>query len=409
MSSIVLTPDQTLAKQAILDFLISDDPCFVLAGYAGTGKTTIIRDVMETYYTKTKLMQLIDPNYDAMPWLFSATTNKAAEALSQATELETYTVHSLLGLIVSTNYDTGENRLVRKRGATDLENTILVIDECSYIDPTLLSYILKSVVNCKIIFMGDPSQLTPVKRSDVPVFTQGYPTFSLTQSVRQDVNSPIHGICAGLRDTILRNADFPKIQLSPTVRRLNKADFDAAILQEFTRPDWKQSDSKVLAWRNKTVQYYNMNIFEHLNQRSEFKPGDYVVNNHYVQGIKTDAELVISHVQEAVELQVEGYDVKFTNQKSLFIPKDSKHYLKAKKHYINEGDSTAVQHIMETWGDIRPAYACTINKSQGSTYQTVFIDLGDLACCRVPNQVARLLYVAISRAKTNIIFTGDLR
>ena len=65
---------------------------------------------------------------------------------------------------------------------------------------------------------------------------------------------------------------------------------------------------------------------------------------------------------------------------------------------------------MDTWADLRPTFASTVNKAQGSTYDKVFIDLSDFKPMvhKDPIQLARLLYVAMSRAKYQVIFTGDL-
>jgi ATP-dependent exoDNAse (exonuclease V) alpha subunit len=57
---------------------------------------------------------------------------------------------------------------------------------------------------------------------------------------------------------------------------------------------------------------------------------------------------------------------------------------------------------------LRAAYAQTINKSQGSTYDRVFIDLDDLARCSSGDQLARMLYVGFSRARHQVFLTGDL-
>lgn len=53
-------------------------------------------------------------------------------------------------------------------------------------------------------------------------------------------------------------------------------------------------------------------------------------------------------------------------------------------------------------------YASTVNKSQGSTYDTVYIDLNDIGKCRDKDQVRRMLYVAVSRARHKVVFTGDI-
>jgi exodeoxyribonuclease-5 len=58
--------------------------------------------------------------------------------------------------------------------------------------------------------------------------------------------------------------------------------------------------------------------------------------------------------------------------------------------------------------DLRARDSQTVHKSQGSTYETVIIDLSNLSTCHLPKLVARLLYVAVSRAKTRVILFGTL-
>jgi ATP-dependent exoDNAse (exonuclease V) alpha subunit len=67
-----------------------------------------------------------------------------------------------------------------------------------------------------------------------------------------------------------------------------------------------------------------------------------------------------------------------------------------------------LHQIDQSWIDLRAAYAQTINKSQGSTYDKVFIDLDNVSRCHVGDQIARMMYVGVSRARSQVIFTGDL-
>jgi ATP-dependent exoDNAse (exonuclease V) alpha subunit len=68
-----------------------------------------------------------------------------------------------------------------------------------------------------------------------------------------------------------------------------------------------------------------------------------------------------------------------------------------------------VRNIENMWIDLRSVYACTVNKSQGSTYDEVFIDLDDIKkCWRNQNQLARLLYVGASRPRNKIVLTGNM-
>ncbi len=410
MQNITLTQDQENAKQALLSFLASDDPVFVLRGHAGTGKTSLIKYIHSAYLKTLPLLKLVDPKAIPKEWAFTATTNKAAEALQNSISLRTTTIHSLLGLVVNQNYTTGESYIFKKKDAKPVVDGIIVVDEASYIDDNLLTLILNSTPKSKIIFMGDANQLTPIGLHETPVFNKGYPEAHLNQVVRQSTLNPIQAVCAGFRNTIENHVGFPKVGICNEIQQLSKEDFDAAIKAEFSRPDWQQGDSKVLAWRNKTVQKYNTLLFKHCNQRNTFNSGDYVVNNHYVDGLKTDAEYLIEDIRPAKDLDVVGFNLRIAGfSECFFLPQKTSDYAKAKKQALNEGNANAVRTIANSWVDLRPAYACTVNKSQGSTYNKVFIDLGDLALCKDVLQLARLLYVAISRARHQVIFTGDLK
>ena len=411
MQPITLTQDQENAKEAILSFLGSDQPCFIIKGFAGTGKTKLIKHVYQAYLDTLPLRKLVDPDSTLKEWEFTATTNKAAEALEHSLGIgqEAKTIHSLLGLSVRQDYSTGETSIFKRRDAKPVEDTVIVVDESSYIDEKLLSYIRNCTPNSKIIFMGDPNQLTPVGSMNTPVFDQNFGEVSLTEVVRQAKQNPIQAVCVGLRKTIEESVGFPKITLCDEIQQLSKEAFDAEIQAEFSRADWEQGDSKVLAWTNKTVQKYNSLLFKYCNQRSDFKAGDYVVNNRYIQGLKSDNEYCIEKISKSNSQDISGYLVELSgSNKAYFLPKKVSDYEKAKKAAMDNQDTAAMRNIIDTWIDLRPAYACTVNKSQGSTYKKVFIDLSDLSKCKDALQLARLLYVAMSRAKLQVIFTGDL-
>lgn len=410
MQHLTLTQDQEKAKEALLSFLGSEEKYFTLKGAAGTGKTALITHVHQAYVDTIPLRKIVTPKNIFSTWHFTATTNKAAEALEHALSLgQTQTIHSLLSLYVRQDYSTGETSIYRRKDAEPVEDAVIIIDEASYIDGTLLSYIQKCTPKSKVIFMGDPNQLTPVGSEDTPVFNRNFMQATLTEVVRQTKENPIQTVCIELRKTIEHSVGFPKITLCPEIQQLSKEDFEQAIKDEFTRSDWTQGDSKVLAWTNKAVQKYNTLLFKYCNQRSQFKQGDYVINNHYVKGLKVDAEYSIEYFKPTTEQGISGHIVELTGSNdTYFLPGKSKHYEKAKKAALETQNVQAVREISDSWVDLRPAYACTINKSQGSTYGKVFIDLGDLAKCRDALQKARLLYVGMSRAKFQVIFTGDL-
>lgn len=405
-----LTPSQEEAKAEIIDFLLdSSQKYFVLKGVAGTGKTHLINQVEKDFVEVEKLLTVTGV-YKPQEWQYTATTHKAAHALRAAANRDTCTLHSLLSLQLKSNYRTGKNFLVRN-SATTVDDMIIVVDEASYIDYDLLEALEKYTVNCKVIFMGDPAQLTPIGLNHSPVFLAGFNTYTLTQVVRQSTKHPLSPILEHFRNYILGHTEsLPKITACPELVRMTSDEFNKTIISEFTS-GWSSSKSKVLAWRNKTVTKYNQMLFTGVNNRSNFEIGDVVVNNKAIPNIATDAEVEIVSVLSMFSLGVRGHRyIVNTGAKSVhvFVPDNPTDYKKHLNRAIKDGKTEDVKTIMDTWADLRPVYASTVNKAQGSTYDKVFIDLGDFKTLKDPNQLARLLYVALSRAKYQVVFTGDL-
>lgn len=409
---ITLTADQEIAKKKILAFFAErDSHIFVLRGYAGTGKTTLVKEILKQLPKIDQLAKMVNPEYVPREVALCATTHKASEALSNATNHEVNTVHSHMSLQVRMNYETGKNYIARKYGADLVENQIIFIDEASYIDDTLLTMIMNSVRDCKIVFMGDPTQLTPVGSTVTPVFERGFPEAELRQVVRQDDGNPIKTVCAGLRDFIEGKAKFPRIPIDGTyIKRVPRADFDAIVLQEFTDKDWQTADSKMLAWTNSRVTMYNNALRKKATGRPELHVGDVVVNNHYVkvgkQSIKTDATVIVTSIEQGHQYGYAGKMIDTDRCNNLFLP-DS---MEARERALlkHKGNAAAMRAIKETWCDLRPAYCCTVNKSQGSTYDRAFIDFDDIFKNDDMNQVARMLYVSISRARHSVTITGNM-
>jgi hypothetical protein len=405
-----LTTGQEEAKAEIIDFLLdSSQKYFVLKGVAGTGKTHLINQVEKDFVEVEKLLTVTGV-YKPQEWQYTATTHKAAHALRAAANRDTCTLHSLLSLQLKSNYRTGKNFLVRN-SATTVDDMIIVVDEASYIDYDLLEALEKYTVNCKVIFMGDPAQLTPIGLNHSPVFLAGFPTYSLTQVIRQSAKHPLAPILEGFRSYVLGHSEsLPRISPCPELVRMTGDEFNKTIINEFTS-GWSSSKSKVLAWRNKTVTKYNQMLFTGVNNRSNFEVGDVVVNNKAIPNIATDAEveIVSGHSTSSLGVQGHSYAV-YTGAKSVhvFVPDNPTDYKKHLNRAIKDGKTEDVKTIMDTWADLRPVYASTVNKAQGSTYDKVFIDLGDFKTLKDPNQLARLLYVALSRAKYQVVFTGDL-
>jgi hypothetical protein len=409
---ITLTEDQQNALGAFHNFLMDPiETVFVLRGYSGCGKSTLVRTLIDRMPGFNKTAKLINPNHKEYEIALTATTNKAAENLGSITGQGAVTIHSFLELRVSTDYRTNTTTLV-PRNADQKSGYLLFIDEASYVDAQLLGYIFKKTSNSKIVFIGDPAQLTPVKSTGTPVFDANFTGAALTTVVRQAEGNPIVDLSTKFRHTVNTGEFFSFKPDGKHVVYTTREDFNKAIEQEFTRPDWRYQDSKILAWTNKCTIGYNHFVRNLAKGDPHFQVDDYAVCNSFVNvgrsSIKTDQLVQIN----AIDGDSERYEVPGNmvcvdgiwvfHPKSLDLWKAGIKKMRAKDNF------GAVSEMESQWIDLRAAYACTINKAQGSTFDRVFVDLDDIRRCNSGDQIARMLYVGVSRARTQVFLTGDL-
>lgn len=415
MSELTLTADQDNAFQRVCQ-LITDPTqrILVIEGHAGTGKTTLVKHIIEHLPKLFKTCKLLDPDYEIPSVYLTATTNKAAEALQEISGEPVRTIHSFLGLRIHTDYSTMETRLVKSKNMENIDNSIVIIDEASFVDHNLLKHIFQGAAKSKLLFMGDPTQLVNHKSVGTPVFDRDYPKAKLSKVMRQSQDNPVLELATAFRGTVETGEFFSFTPDGHHVQHLPREQFEQAICQEFLRPDWKHNDSKVLAWTNKAVTKYNTVLRELATGTPEFKVGDYAICNSYIsgsgkQGIRTDETVHITKIEPYTEYGVEGWTVQLEYRRDeFFLPKHFSDKKRRIKQAQDEGETYLLPLIDQYWIDLRAAYSCTVNKSQGSTYDKVFIDLDDISRCNNGNQIARMLYVAVSRARHQVIFTGDL-
>jgi hypothetical protein len=426
-TTITLSDDQANAEKAYVAFLTTsvNDPggrAMIISGYAGTGKSTLVKHLLDNTHLYAKTIQLLNPSYSSPRVVLTATTNKAAQALWEATGRAVFTIHSTLGLRVNTDYRTNTTSLSRSKRSHFLDKEIppdalIVIDEASFVDSALLKEIFQLLPTQKIVFIGDPAQLTPVKSSGIPpVFKCGFPTVKLTKVVRQMEGNPIIELASNFRNTVETGQFFQFKPDNVHIKVLSKEDFNQEILNDFNQPDWNPSTSRVLSWTNKTAIHYGALVTEYLTGSYSIKVGDRLnVNSAVMNGkfrLKTDEIVEVLKVVPDSERGVDGDWVWVAdsggNNSSVFVPHNHTHRKALEKVLREAGDFDAIRDIDETWADLRPIYSSTINKAQGSTYDRVFIDLNDISKCTSGDQLARLMYVAVSRARYQVFLTGDL-
>ena len=385
-----LNQGQQKALETLLAAVINTNQKLItLSGPAGSGKTTILKQLVKDLKDLSVLMPDL-----VTTWHFTATTNKAVAALSDAIGpiAEVTTIHSLLGLVPY------QGKLTKRRKATVQRGSIVVIDEASYIGEELAKFIapLTDTVSL-IIFVGDSYQLPPVKDEISDIFDPNViPQIELTQVMRQADGNPIQELSLELREVVKHQAEPNIILDDVNISWLNSDDFIKAFCNDciISAP----GTVRALAWTNQTAQHYNEQAALACNGRTEFHAGDIVVNNHYFkssqQSIPTDATVRIYSTSPW-----------FTDFGKTMRTISTSYGELTELHK----DSTATpEQRLYYYPDLRYTYASTINKAQGSTYDTVYIDLNDLAKCNDRDLQLRLLYVAVSRARHKVVFTGDL-
>lgn len=418
-----LNQGQKHAADEFLNFLFSPEKEFIISGPAGVGKTYlmnyIIDNTMPRYHEMCKLVGM-KPEYDDV--VMTATTNKAADVLSQSVKRPTSTVHSFFNLTVRDDYTTGQT-VLRQTNKWKVHNgKIIFTDESSMVDTPLWKMLHEGTMNCKLVYVGDMYQLAPVHEDLSPVYKHNAPMVELLEPVRNAGQPALMAICAQLRETV-RTGIFNPIQVVPgVIDLLDGQQMQAEIANRFHA---QTHDSRILAFTNKRVIEYNDHIRSIRHLPDSFTVGEFLVNNavyHSNKGnISIEMELevlrnrgadrILIDEQHDVWLDVDRLDVKdsFGNvYAQVPMPTNRQHFDELTKYYGRAKNWERYFFLKNNIADFRPRDAATVHKSQGSTYDTVFVDLGNISTCNIPSQVARMLYVAFSRARSRVFLYGDL-
>jgi ATP-dependent exoDNAse (exonuclease V) alpha subunit len=422
---ITLSQCQEKAAQGFQNFLKSDDPHMIISGFAGSGKSFLVQYLAQLVQDQIGLMQLIDPQYVAPFVHYTATTNKAAAVLGSLVQGEVTTIHSLLGLTVSTDYKTGQEKLTQKRRAKSLRDSIIIIDEASMIGSELMAHIKqvqRDVKNCRIIYIGDPYQMPPVMENPCRVFQETENHYFLDEIQRQVAGSPIIQLSAQYR-AVLDDPDleWPEIPHDgQTIFRYDtEEDFKQAIQASMGHPHNIQQH-KVVAWKNSKVQEYNAWIRRLHGYTDDYNVGEIVMTNKPLMDgdavvASTDTFHTISGIDRARILNIEGYTIalqlKHLSHRpfSVFQPKCWSQAKVLMKQFARDKNWRHYFHIKQQWADLRAIHALTCHKAQGSTYKEVFVDLEDISRNNNWKEAARLAYVAVTRASDRLHIYGTLK
>lgn len=376
-----------MAADALRAFLESDQQEFCLTGQAGTGKTYMLYSILGDTAT------------------YCATTNKAASVLRQLTGAA-QTIHNLLHLTVRNDFKTGKTSLERDPRVNKLSQRVIVVDEASMVDKQLYTIAKEMCESCKIIWVGDDAQLPPVSSGNFSVFRSDIPTVSLTQVMRSLDTPAITELSTALRAAVFNGSNITITSRPPSIMRVTGPEAHVLVTQLVEKEHWH--NCILLSYTNARTTFAVKVIRNAMKKPPTLMVGDSVIVNSAfrvisagtAEWIATDSIVEIQAIEQVPEqphlIRVE------TDLGWLTTYKDNSRLQAEIAKAQSDKNWPLYFHLKEQYIDLRHAEALTIHKSQGSTFDTVFVDLPSLYSCKNPNERRRLLYVACSRARNQL-------
>lgn len=408
---------------------------YTLQGEGGTGKTTCIMWAIKEFL-KAGLRVLV-----------TAPTNKAVKQLEKSAReagvvhmnVEFMTVAKALGLTLLPTAEQKRTRQVKDPVVSDYD--IFIMDEGSMVSAFAFNqYLLPELEHHKIftVVMGDEMQLPPVRETE-SVALQFFPQLTLTQTERFAEGTGIANVTTALRQAIQTDRPFVfKAEEHPDLKVVKPVFFLKEVVSHFdTNTDLEKV--RALAYTNARVNTINNAIREKIYGKGAAK---FVVGERVVTGrpIYRDDELLLTTdeeaiIQEMVETTIQDeetgqeykawgivlnpcyaetglvYTFVVHPDDAMILEEDLAALARQAKKSDNPNESRALwakyHQLAEISADIRHCYAITVHRSQGSTYDTVLVDSDNILGNKRRNEKRALLYVALSRARHNLISSRE--
>ena len=386
---ITLAPNQREAVTEAVQYGV-----FALTGGPGTGKTTTIRAILRIFDQMGLMTALAAP------------TGRAAKRMQELCHRDASTIHRLL----ETNYDPDLETLVFKRDESDpLVADAVILDEASMIDVSLMQALLQAMKpGARLVLVGDADQLPSVGPGNVlkDLLRSGaVPSVTLTEVFRQAEESRIivsaHQIHGGeLPDLRKNTGDFFFL------RRKNGEDAVKTVIELCTtrlpnKMGISPEEIQVLTPTRVGItgtQNLNQQLQAALNPPVPEKPEKPYGSGVFRQG---DRVMQIRNNYDLLWWKPDGeegagvYNGDVGHIRSIDT---------AMQTLIVDFEDRSAEYTFDLLGELEPAYAMTVHKSQGSEYRAVILAL----CSGAPSLLNRnLLYTAVTRAKSLLIIVGD--
>ncbi len=428
-------------------FLASEDASEIMLvkGYAGTGKTTLVKSLVKTLSALKQKSVLLAP------------TGRAAKVLTAYSGHPAWTIHKKIYRQKSGKDGLGEFVLDRNLH----KNTCFIVDEASMIGDRspetffgsgdllrdLVDYV-EAGSQCSLVLVGDTAQLPPVGLEMSPALNRerlegfGYRVreIELTDVVRQAEDSGILHNATSIRNLITDGlVDYPRFNFDvfPDITMISGAELLETISSSYDR--YGTSDTIVVTRSNKRANKFNAGIRNQILWREEqVSPGDLlmVVKNNYfwkdeekrvdfiangdiirvekvlsteeVHGHKFAIILITLPDYQDIEMEVKVLlDVIDLETPSLSYDQQKTLYLSVAEDYPNESSRRKVSEKISTDPyynalQVKFAYAVTCHKAQGGQWKSVFLDQGYFTDEMLSLDYLRWLYTAFTRASEKL-------
>lgn len=435
-----------------LEYPLSFDCC--VTGRAGSGKTQLMKI----------LVQILKDNN--IPYIVISPTNKSKNVIASVTNTEAITVHTLLSLQPNLNIlelDFRDLKFESKEVTTIKRNSVWIIDECSMINDTIYELVVKKATehNCKIVFLGDPSQLAPVKQQAMSKTFNSSIVFTLKNVYRQDYYendkfSAIGNLLETLRVKPIKQFSQIITPNKPSLYTYKSAsEFIQTNLNLFEDCINLEDPSivRLISYTNKRIESFNSIIRNKLfnNPTHKFLRGEILtgydtcdccsINSKTIYKIENSVDYVITDCERALKEiaheSVAGWKMTLYNTLSseyirdvfvidptlnkipvishiicymeklrldaikVGLSKYWKKYFNTINQFLTPVDLTYQGRIIKR-KSIDYGYCITVHKSQASQYDTILVDMENIFLCPREKELRQLQYVALSRSRGDI-------
>lgn len=416
-----------------------DKPVFILKGYAGTGKTSLMSAVV-------KVLPRLD-----MRSLLLAPTGRAAKVMSTYSGRAAFTIHKIIYKPKGDPGTMGGGFTLQKNYFKD---TLFIIDESSMLADDggmagnllwdLITYTFSGSGN-RLLFVGDTAQLPPVGSTYSPALDSSYlqrhyrleaDQLELVEVMRQKLESGILFNATSLRNELLPEKSVIKIQthLFTDIFKMTSEKLEDGLRYAYSK--YGTENTCIITRSNKAAVQYNGYIRRTIHfYEDEISSGDLlmIVKNNYTYMAESEkvnflanGDMVevmkIRNFEEryglrfaTLELRLLDYpeepyfegkvilDTLYSSGPSLSRDQNRSLYDQVSEDYADLANKTERMEFIRkdpylTALQVKFAYALTCHKAQGGQWQAVFIDQGYLVEDQVDKEFVRWLYTAVTRA-----------